>query len=228
MEQNNPKFKEISDIGSRMDEYLAEMRGLKDAGKHKEFVLSLVESISEYLIRPGVSDAELKLAAAEVTNEMYIKMMTSDIKDMHSDIYYSVVLESFFDQLARKNIFAFFVLDNTIRDDRFKLLTELYRMAGFETVHPYKIKNLEYSSNYTKFPSKPYREIEGQIDGCIAQRKNILYVEKDGYVNHISKILEAAEGVQDRYVCIFRNKSIDADKRAHWLVGSFGNILKIQ
>ena len=209
-----------------MDEYLAEMRGLKNADKHREFVLSLVKSISEYFIQAGINDSELKLATAEVTNEMYVKMMTSDIKDVHSNVYYSVVLKSFFDQLAHKNVSAFFVLDNTIRDDRFKLLLESYGMAGFETVYPYKIKSLEYSLGYTKFPSKPYREVESQINGCIAQKKNILYAEKDGYVNYISKVLEIAEGVQDRYICVFRNKSIDADKKAHWLVGSFGDILK--
>ena len=121
----------------------------------------------------------------------------------------------------------FFILDNSLRDDRFKLNVELYKAASFSVVYPYNVEKLEYSQQFTKLPTKDYKTVEKEIDKARADKSHIFYVEKDDSINHLDDVLHLAEEFQGEYQCIFRNKGPAESQTANWLAGSFGDWLNI-
>jgi hypothetical protein len=123
----------------------------------------------------------------------------------------------------QKGIFAFFVLDNTLKDDRFKMVIELFAITGFSVLCPYDTKDLEYTGECSVLPPLDHNLIEKEIYQNIAHKNHIFYLEKDSSVNYLNYVLDIAEEFQSEYVCIFRSKAPDGDTEAVWLQGSFGD-----
>jgi hypothetical protein len=214
----------IQDIVFRIHEYLPAMRKMKKE-QVMEFVKFMENYIKEYFANE-IDDLELKKLSVELTDVLYIQISSFEMRDIHSDGYFGIVISKLFKELSQKNVFIFFILDNSIRDDRFKLTTELYNSIDFRVIYPYATDKLEYSPEYTKLPSADYKKIEKEIDEAVEQKKHILYVEKDDSVNYLSKVLQIGEEYQGQYVCVFRNTAPGSDKNATWLMGSFGDYLK--
>lgn len=220
---DNLKPNSISDLVFRMDEYLAEIRRLgKDS---KPFSMCLANYLDNYFSQEKLEPLELKKTAVEMTDGLYVKLNYINERDVYTDVYFKGLLEPLFSQLAEKGILVFFILDNTIRDDRFKMITELYSAIGFTVVHPYQIDRLEYSPKHTKFPVRGYKEIEQQIDESVEQGRHVFYVEKDDNVNYIKNVIALAEEFQHKHLCVFRNKDVETKPEATWLMGYFGDIL---
>ena len=155
-----------------------------------------------------------------------MQVSSFEMRDIHTDGYFGTVISQLFKELSQKGVFVFFILDNSLRDDRFKLTVELYKSVGFRVIYPYAIDKFEYSPKHTKLPSADYKTIERDIDEAVGKKKHILYVEKDESVNYLSKVLQIGEEYQNQYVCIFRNTAPGSGKNATWLMGSFGDFLK--
>lgn len=214
----------IADIIFRIDEYLEYMQ--EEIQNASEFINYLDRYIITYLDVIIEDELELKKLAVQLINETYIRIINLAHRDLHVDAYFGIIVNRLFFELANKNILVFFILDNEIRDDRFKLVVELFGVSHFKTVHPYVTEKLEYGQGYTQFASKEYKLIDEQIFSSVSERKNIIYIEKDNSVNYLNEVLSLAEKVQDKYVCAFKNQSPESDEPALWLIGSFGNILK--
>lgn len=225
MIQEKLKPAKFSDIVFRMSEYLEEMRKM-DNKEEMEFVNFLDNYVREYFSDFKDEKVELKKTIAEVVDNLYVQIMSFEKRDIHTDGYFGIVLNRLFWELAKKEIHAFFIVDNAIRDDRFKLLIELFKVAHFAVVYPYEVKNLEHSLEYTKYSIKNEKDVEEEIGKGVKEKKHILYVEKDDSVNYLNDILSLAEDLQELYLCIFRNQSIETYKTATLLMGSFGDILK--
>lgn len=214
----------IQDIVFRIHEYLPAMRKME-----KEQVMEFVKFQENYIKKyfaDKADDLELKKLSVELTDVLYIQISSFEMRDIHTDGYFGIVVSQLFKELSQKNVFIFFMLDNSLRDDRFKLITELYKSVGFRVIYPYTIDNLEYSPEYTRLPIADYKKTEKEIDEAVEQKKHIFYVEKDDSVNYLSKVLQIGEEYQSKYVCIFRNTAPGSGKNATWLMGSFGDFLK--
>lgn len=214
----------IQDVVFRLHEYLPVMRKMEKE-QVMEFVKFMENYIKEYFSNEH-DDLELKKLSVELTDVLYMQISTFEMRDIHTDGYFGIVLSQLFRELSQKDVFIFFILDNSIRDDRFRLTVELYKSAGFMTIYPYATDKLEYSSEYTKLPIEDYKKIESEIDEAVGLKKHILYIEKDDSVNYLPKILQIGEEYQSLYVCIFRNNAPGSDKNATWLMGSFGDYIK--
>ncbi len=227
MPTKNLKPEKIEDIVYKMPEYLSAMREMpKD--EVVQFVDELDGYIRSYFNENKSDELELKKQMVELVDVLYLITVNLDRRDIHTDGYFGIVLNRLFWNLQQRNILSFFVLDNSLRDDRFKMVTELFRSAGFNIVAPYNMDNLQYSDQYTKLPTVSYKDIEKQIDSSKAEKKHIFYVEKDDSVNHLKDVLALAEEFQSEYVCIFRNKAPDENSNATWLMGSFADYLNMQ
>jgi hypothetical protein len=130
-------------------------------------------------------------------------------RDLHTDAYFAIVLERLFFELSQRNVRSVFVLDNELRDDRFKVLTELFSIAGFTVIDPYEIRPNFYGEGYTPCPARPYELVEKDLSKSIHNCKNILYLEKDDSVNFIDSVLMFTRSIPKEYVC-----SLEIKRRA--------------
>ena len=214
----------IADVVDRMNEYMESMRSME----HREvmrFVQDLEDYIAAYFTREELHEQDLKKLIVEATDTMYRTVANLAVRDIHTSAYFGIVLNRLYWELGQKNIFVFSVVDNSIRDDRFKLLVELFHSAHFATVYPYQTTELEHSENYTALPTKPFTEVGAEIDLAVSRKQHILYVEKDASVNYLNDVLAIAEGIQNQYQCVFRNKSIEDTPGPNWLMGSFADLV---
>ena len=218
------KPNKIRDIVFRIYEYLPEMRKM-EKDEAVEFVGFLESYIKEYFAKE-TDDLELKKMSVELTDELYLQISAFDVRDIHTEGYFGTVVNRLFWELSQKGVLCFFILDNSLRDDRFKMTVELYKSSGFNSVYPYVVEELKYSEECTRLPTKEYKSIEKEFDEARSNKRHILYVEKDDSVNHLENVLHLAEEFQSEYVCIFRNKAPSEHLSATWLMGSFGDILK--
>ncbi len=218
------KPNQIRDIVFRIFEYLPEMRKM-EKDEVVEFVRFLENYVKEYFSKE-TDDLKLKKMSVELTDELYLQISAFELGDIHTDGYFGIVVNRLFWELSQKGVLCFFILDNSLRDDRFKMSVELYKSSGFNSVYPYDVDELKYSEEYTRLPVKDYKSIEKEIDEARSNKRHIFYVEKDDSVNYLENVLHLAEEFQSEYVCIFRNKAPSEHMAANWLVGSFGDILK--
>ena len=217
----------ITDIVYRMDEYFSAMREM-EKDQVVKFVDQLEVYVRDYFADQNLDDLELKKQLVEMVDGLYLLTVNLDRRDIHTNGYFGIVLNRLFWSLQQRNVLAFFILDNSLRDDRFKMVTELIKSAGFNIVAPYSYKVLEHSENTTELPTLGYKEIEKQIDQSKSDKRHIFYVEKDSSVNYLKDVLALAEEFQSEYVCIFRNKAPDGSSNATWLLGSFAEYLDMQ
>ena len=217
----------ISDIVFRMDEYLSFMREMKyeDASK---LTVRLDNYIRDYFASQKADESELKTDLVKITDMLYVQTANIKQRDLHTDGYFGIVLNRLFWNFQQKGILAFYILDNSLRDYQFKLVTELFKNAGFEVIAPYNIDGLSYSENTTELPVLNYKEVEKQIDSTRSVKRHIFYIEKDSSVNYIKNVLALGEEFQSEYLCIFRNTAPDGFSKAAWLMGSFANYLDNQ
>lgn len=219
------KPKKIQDVVFRIHEYLPEMRNM-EKDEAVEFVSFLESYIQDYFAKETY-DLELKKISVELTDKLYLQISAFELRDIHTEGYFGIVINCLFWELSRKGVLCFFILDNSLRDDRFKMTVELFKSSGFNSVYPYIVEELKYSNEYTRLPAKDYKSIEKEIDEARSNKRHILYIEKDDSVNKLESVLHLAEEFQSEYVCIFRNKAPSDTENATWLLGSFGDILKL-
>lgn len=217
----------ISDIVFRMDEYLSSMREMKyeDASK---LTARLENYIRDYFSSQQADESELKTDLVKITDMLYVQTANIRQRDLHTDGYFGIVLNRLFWNYQQKGILAFYILDNSLRDYQFKLVSELFKNAGFEVIAPYNSDELSYSENTTELPVLSYKEVEKQIDQTRSVKRHIFYIEKDSSVNYIKNVLALGEEFQSEYLCIFRNTAPDGYSKAAWLMGSFANYLDNQ
>lgn len=227
MTQTSLNPEKLSDVVYKMNDYLSAMREMSKDDVVK-FVDQLEEYVKNYFDNSKSDELELKKQLVELVDVLYLITVNLDQRDIHTDGYFGIVLNRLFWSMQQKNVLAFFILDNSLRDDRFKMVTELFNSAGFNIVAPYSYKELQYSENTTELPALGYKEIEKKIDQSKSEKRHIFYVEKDASVNYLKEVLALGEEFQSEYVCIFRNKAPDGNSNATWLLGSFADYLDMQ
>jgi hypothetical protein len=92
--------------------------------------------------------------------------------------------------LTSHAICTYFILDNSLRDDRFGLLLNLFDLAGVTVVTP-------------RIDGKEWQLLSSRICEALAANRHVAYVEPDAEVNH----LDAVKGLASEFSCVatFRN-----------------------
>jgi hypothetical protein len=112
--------------------------------------------------------------------------------DRWTRIYIRMVPQLLLDQLRVRGICSFYILDNSIREDRFDAMVKIFSDAGYSVISP----NLDGATE---------TDVLNRIDAAQILRKHILYVERDASVNYLA----AVSGVPKRpwYTVAFRNQA---------------------
>lgn len=132
----------------------------------------------------------LRVVAALAQDFMYRHVAELTVMDRYTRAYCSQVMRHFFEQLTLHRIWTFYVLDNSIREDRLKAVLELFELSGIFTVTP--------GRDGLEWPALALRLCTG-LNMC----GHVAYIEPDGAVNH----LEAAKELAKSQPCVatFRN-----------------------
>lgn len=203
---NKIEPKNAMDLILNMDEYMDTMRN----STHEEAIAitETLESFAKKTVENLSSDvSENKKLISEMTDKLYRMAMEFGIVDVHTNGYIAIVLHRLFWELGQKGVRIFYILDNTLRDDRFKLILEQLPPAGFSVVTPHIANNLQYEPETTQTENLPYEEMEKKIKEALGLGKNIIYIERDGSVDYLEKVVELARGASDEYVKIYRNSA---------------------
>ena len=131
-----PKITKVTEIIENIDWYIDQ---LTPNEKNKDYVVktiaNLLEFTANYFSQIDKSERNtLKLIAYQAVNDLY--KYSSNVKFMNfsSGLFLSSVVKGIFDQLAEKDIYVFFVIDNTMEDDRFGAFITAYSKAGFNVI----------------------------------------------------------------------------------------------
>lgn len=100
------KPNKIRDIVFRIFEYLPEMRKM-EKDETVEFVGFLENYIKEYFAKE-TDDLELKKMSVELTDELYLQISAFDVRDIHTEGYFEIVVNRLFWELSQKGVLCFF------------------------------------------------------------------------------------------------------------------------
>jgi hypothetical protein len=135
---------------------------------------------------------DLRLLGALAPDLLYIRISELRDFDRWTLVYAAMAPQLLLDQLRVRGICSFYILDNTIHEDRFDALVKIFTDAGYSVVSP----NLDGLTE---------AELLDRIDAAQVLRKHILYVEGDDTVNY----LDAVRAMPKRpwYTVAFRNQA---------------------
>jgi hypothetical protein len=132
--------------------------------------------------------------AAEAQDLLYRYIVELTVMDRFTRAYCSLVVRYFFQQLSAHRIRTFYILDNTLRDDRFAALLELFELSGIATTTPRRDGTV-------------WLTLSARLRASLEAVGHIAYIEPDAQVNHLDAAQELARGITR--VATFRNLSPD-------------------
>lgn len=199
----NPQ--KITDLIENIDLYIKETR---EIGRDRSIALTvfLEDYVKETIGGMKQDDIENKKLVTELTDNLYRKAMNIKTTDIYTNGYIAIVINRLFWELRQKGTRIFYVLDNSLRDDRLKFLLEQFPSAGFAVITPHIGDNLEYNSVTTPTKNLSYKEVEEKIKDALKLGKNIFYIERDSSVTYLDKIFLLALNASSQYAKVLRNK----------------------
>lgn len=132
----------------------------------------------------------LLLVAGAAQDLLYRHLAEISIVDGYTRLYCEIVVRYFFEQLSEHGIRTFFILDNSLREDRLAAILELFESVGISTATPARDGLL-------------WPALAERIRGALEAGGHAAYIEPDALVNH----LDAAKELGREIPCVatFRN-----------------------
>jgi hypothetical protein len=185
------KPQKITDLLDNMEAYIDEMRKTEDV---ETIPKELKQYAWEYFREVEISKEDLQRLAIFVADKTYRVVSYIEVMDNYTRAFFAKVIPYLWDSLQDRGVDTFYILDNELREDRFRAVVLLFELTGMAVVTPYgENDNLEYEA------------VEKQIKDYMAPVRNIMYVEKNASVNYLDKVKKLAK--ESRYLCIFRSKA---------------------
>lgn len=129
--------------------------------------------------------ADIRIVAIAAQDLLYQQVARLTILDNYTKAYVDKVARYLFSQLTSRAISTYFILDNSLRDDRFGLLLHLFDLAGVTVVTP-------------RIDGKEWQRLSSRIRAALTANLHVAYVEPDAEVNH----LDAAKGLAGEFSCV--------------------------
>lgn len=184
----------MCDLIDNLEVYIAEMRETEDMETIPKW---LKQYAWNYFRDVSMDKKDLQRMAVFVVDRTY-RIISNDMTmmDNYTKSYFASVMPYLWDALQNRGIDTFYIVDNEIKEDRFHVVTELFRFTGMGVVTPYgEDGNLEYEV------------VKKQIKDYMGPVRNIMYIEKDASINYLDRVKDIAK--ESKYLCIFRNHATD-------------------
>jgi hypothetical protein len=181
----------ITDIVDNIAIYIDEMKLTDDVDTLPNL---LTEYTKEYFDNVEFNQEMAKNLAIFGFDRAYRIITILEPADKYARVFITKVMPAIWKAIQDHNINVFYILDNTFSsEEKFETMVELFQLMGVAVVTP-----------YTKQGLKNYETIEKEIADKMADKKMIMYVEKDATINYLEQIKALAS--QSDYLCLFRNK----------------------
>ncbi|MEO6923709.1 MAG: hypothetical protein ABI142_07790 [Bryocella sp.] len=146
-------------------------------------------------------DAGLLFVAATAQDLLYRYVMQLTVMDRYTRAYCSTAVRYFFERLSERRIRTFYILDNTLRQDRFAAMLELFELSGIVTTTP--------SRDGSLWPGLAAR-LRATLDGG----GHAAYIEPGDLVNH----LDAARHLGCEVPCVATFRNLAPDDPQHEII----------
>lgn len=143
----------------------------------------------------------LLFVAAAAQDLLYRYVMQLSIMDRFTRAYCSIVVRYFFEQLTERGIRTFYILDNTLREDRFAATLELFALSGIVTTTPNR-DGLSWSV------------LAPRLRATLDAGGHAAYIEPDALVNHLDSALKLATEIP----CVATYRNLAPDDTRHEIV----------
>lgn len=155
-------------------------------------IINLMQSRTrDAFSKDSASDSnDFKLIASSSQDLLYRYIVQLKIIDLHTRFYIDQVVRKFFMYLSNKRLNTFYILDNSLREDRFNALLELFSLAGISVVTPRR-------------DGMDWDVLQKRLIEMLSTHGHVAYIEPDNQVNHLLAALNLAK--QLPCVATFRN-----------------------
>ncbi|MGW8185355.1 MAG: hypothetical protein ACWGHO_04580 [Candidatus Moraniibacteriota bacterium] len=208
---NKLEPKNVMDLILDIDEFIAKMKN-----SSPEEAMEIAESLEKFskdaVANLNIDAVENKKLIAEMTDQLYRSAMKWNEVGVHTNGYISIVLHRLFWEMSQRGIRIFYVLDNSLRDDRFRLILEQFPPAGFAVITPHIANDLKYEPATSITENLSYEDVEIKIKEALDNGKNIFYVERDNSVDYLERVVELAKETSDEYAKIYRSSAPESSE----------------
>ena len=226
--ENTFSLNKITDIFDNAVHYIDQMRTADD-------LVSIPREINqyrwEYFRNVELTKEMLEGLALFAVDKTYRIAAEITSADKYVFAYFSMVASKFWDAIQDRGVDTFYILDNTMSEDRFWIVYNIFRLSGYCVVTPYtntsKQDDLETIGEKTVhsvldgarlYTYCTQEVVEAQLQTNMKPIQNIMYMEIDSRVNYLDKVQEI--GKNSKYLCILRT-SAPVDKRVEIVRSNF-------
>lgn len=199
---SSPPFREptrITDLAEYAADYIEFMRATPDNSACE----ALIEYAAGFFTHATVTGSQLELLALMFVDRVYLYAADLSVKDLAATSYFSRVTRYVLDIVAIRGVRVFYILDNTIRQDRFEILMELLFHSGVYVVTPYRSDG----------SSMPFAEVGRALEIELLAGRHVAYIEKDATVDYLKLVADVARAT-DRFV-LYRNEAPTSHRVQH-------------
>lgn len=189
LDRINPR--KLTDLADRevIPLYIEEMRAADDVSIIPMFLRGYA---ADYLRDVSVDASLLESLAIFVADQTYRFASQALLQDTYVNAYFAGVIAYLWDCIRERGVKMFYVVDNTMTDERFQLAYSLFLRSNVAVITPYD-------------GLTTWDEIRGLIRVQMIAGRHIAYIEKDASVNYIDAVAETAS--RSFYVGVIRNRA---------------------
>lgn len=165
-----------------------QMRAASDDSSLAETMISATRIAFDAL--EDTDHEALLFVAASAQDLLYRYILQLTMMDRYTRSYCDRPIRYFFEQLTQRGLVTFYILDNTLREDRFQAVLELFELSGIITVTPRR-------------DGIAWGALASRLRAGMNSSRHVAYIEPDAVVDHIAAAKELA--VERPCVATFRN-----------------------
>lgn len=139
----------------------------------------------EAFARVDAEGGDMRLVAAGASDRLYRHIAELTMMDQYTRAYIRKAIRPFFEQLTKREILTYYILDNTLRSDRLQAAIELFELAGVSVVTP-------------PLHGWDWETLSSRIRAYLESDSHLAYIEPDAMVNYI----ELARQLAGEFACV--------------------------
>lgn len=221
-------LRKITDVLDNALDYISRMRSANDSVTISK---QLGQYIWEYFREVEMTKEMLEGLAMYLVDKTYRTATEITIADKFTFAFFADVMAKLWDAVQARGVDTFYILDNTMTEERFGLVYNIFRLSGFCVVTPY-LETADKSALETQKEKTVHivmdppllydycsiEAVEAQIRKFMRPIQNIVYIEIDSRVNYLEKVRDICK--DSNYLSIFRNAD-PSDKKVEIIKSKF-------
>lgn len=161
---------------------IEKMRRMSDTSDIPE---TMAAHTREAFARVDAEGGDTRIVAAGASDRLYRHFAQLTMMDQYTRAYIRKAIRPFFEQLTKREILTYYILDNTLRVDRLQGAIEIFQLAGVSVVTP-------------PMHGWDWEMLRSQIRTHLESGSHLAYIEPNAMVNYI----ELARQLAGEFACV--------------------------